>query len=158
LGSAAAALAVAAFVMFSSESPRPGADSMDTDRLVRLAAFPRVPVLPELEPAGLRLANVEIRTPRDRRVLVATYSGSRGCRLELHIQPKDAAPPAADGTSRHAWVTGDLAYELLAFGMPEWRFALVAASAERQTRQGSDPDNLEGRLRQAQATAPPCLG
>ena len=64
---------------------------------------------------------------------------------------------ATVGTSRAAWTAGDLAYELVAFGMPAGRFTAVAAAAEGATRAGAMPENTT-RLREASLSAPPCTG
>ncbi len=149
-------LAVVSVVYLSKERARGLPSAAALQDIVRVA-FPVGPVLPDLGVAGLQLANVEIQRPGDRHVLVATYNGSRGCRLQLRVQLRDGMIASAEGTSRRAWVTGGLAYELLAFGMPESRFALVGAAAERQTRRG-EPADADGRLRQAGIAAPPCLG
>ena len=66
--------------------------------------------------------------------------------------------PALAGTSRRRWIAGDLAYELVAHGMPAWRFDIIADAAEQQTRIGSDPVRIDRRLREADIGAPPCLG
>jgi hypothetical protein len=90
--------------------------------------------------------------------LIAAYSGPRGCRLELRVRSAPAIRDAVEGTSRHAWNVGTLAYELVAFGMPESRFAIIAGAAERLTRLNADPADAEPQLRQARVAAPPCVG
>jgi anti-sigma factor RsiW len=125
---------------------------------VTLAALPVKPVVPDLVSGGLTLVKIEFGDRRDMRHLVATYAGPRGCRLEFHVRPHDAAPPQVGGTSRHAWRDGDFAYELVAFGMPGERFRIVAEAAERQTRGRGHPDQAEHRLREARLAAPPCTG
>ena len=62
------------------------------------------------------------------------------------------------GSSRHRWTVDDIAYELVAHGMPDWRFALISEAAERQTRSGRLPRRMEQRLREARSSAPPCAG
>jgi len=91
-------------------------------------------------------------------LIAASYRGPHGCRLDLRAWPVGAAAPVAMGTSRRSWAVGDLVYELVAHGMPQWRFAIIAEAAEQQTRLGSDPERVDRRLREANIGAPPCLG
>jgi hypothetical protein len=63
---------------------------------------------------------------------------------------------APQSTYRRAWVEAASVYELLAFGMPLDRFAVVAEAAESQTRALAGPD--PHRLREARSNAPPCVG
>lgn len=128
-----------------------------TERLVRRAALPAVPVIPDLNAGGLKLIGVDVRSAAPAPALVATYVGPRGCRLELRIHDAAADRGSAEGTSRRHWTVGSLSYELVAFGMPDIRFAIIAGAAERQTRLNADPAG-ELQLRQARIVAPPCLG
>lgn len=121
------------------------------------AALPAHPVIPDFGQAGLTLIGVELRRQAAGPVLVAAYTGPRGCRLELRIRGDDAAS-SADGSSRHGWTAAGLSYELVAFGMPATRFALIVGSAERQTRIDSDPGSVDRQLREARSSAPPCVG
>jgi hypothetical protein len=91
-------------------------------------------------------------------LFTATYRGPHGCRLDLQAWPIGSNAPALAGTSRRSWTAGDLAYELVAHGMPTWRFVIIAEAAEQQTRIGSDPARIDRRLREANIGAPPCLG
>jgi anti-sigma factor RsiW len=126
------------------------------DHLVRRAALPAVPVIPDLDAGGLKLTGVDVRPGAPAPALVATYVGPRGCRLELRIRDAAAGPGGAEGTSRRRWTVGSLSYELVAFGMPDIRFAIIAGAAERQTRLNAEPA-AEPQLRQARVVAPPCL-
>lgn len=130
----------------------------DLTSLVTLASLPAVPVIPDLANAGLNLVGGEIERVGATPVMVATYRGSRGCRLELRIHPITVAVAPTAGTTRSAWSAGELAYELVAFGMPEGRFAAVAAAAQAATRAGQVPQDASARLREASLKAPPCLG
>lgn len=123
---------------------------------VTLASFAQAAVLPDLAPAGLKLAGTLIQPGTQGQMLVATYLGPRGCRLELRVQPAPGAVVTADGTDRRNWQVGDLVYQLIAYGMPAERFAAVAEAAERATRGGS-PGGSDRRLREARLSAPPCL-
>lgn len=124
---------------------------------VTLAAFGRSALIPDLTPAGLRLAGTVVQPGNHGQLLVATYLGSRGCRLELHVQAAAGAVATADGTDRRHWQVGDLVYQLIAYGMAAERFAAIAEAAERATRAGSLPGGMNQRLREARASAPPCL-
>lgn len=161
-GSAALAAAIAAVAVVSVvtkqtpiEQPVSQAELLQSN--VVLAAFPQSPFLPDLASAGLKLVETTMRKGIDAPVLTATYLGPRGCRLELRVQLADAAAPLVAGSKRHAWRVGDLAYELVAYGMPADRFAAVAEAAERATRSGTMPRGAERRLQEASASAPPCL-
>jgi anti-sigma factor RsiW len=115
------------------------------------------PMIPDLSPAGLTLIRVDRGADSPLDHLVAVYTGPRGCRLELHVRPLGSAPIVApQSTHRHEWADGASVYELLAFGMPLDRFAVVAEAAENQTRALASPDQL--RLREARVSAPPCVG
>lgn len=123
---------------------------------ITLASLPADTTVPRLDTAGLKLIGLAIdpgRVP----VLVARYRGPHGCRLDLRAWPLGAEAPALAGSSRRQWQSGGLVYELVAHGMPEWRFAIIADAAEQQTRQ-ADPVRAERRLREANIGAPPCLG
>jgi len=156
-GAAAAVLLVAAAVLQPQQSSEPAAP-FSIAPLVTLAALPDAPVIPDLAAAGLALVGAEIERPGPAAVLVAAYRGPRGCRLELRVRPAASDMPQTAGTSRRAWVAGDLAYELVAFGMPDGRFAAVAVAAESATRAGRLPADADHRLRHASLQAPPCLG
>lgn len=115
------------------------------------------PMIPDLSPAGLTLIRVDRGADNLLDHLVAVYTGPRGCRLELHVRPLGSDPIVApQSTYRRAWVEGASVYELLAFGMPLDRFAVVAEAAESQTRALAGPD--PHRLREARSNAPPCVG
>jgi anti-sigma factor RsiW len=125
--------------------------------VITLAALPDTPVIPDLAVAGLKLMGGEVERAGGTAVLVVAYRGPRGCRLELRVRPAGADVPPTVGTSRKTWTAGDLAYELVAFGMPAARFAAVAAAAQTATR-GPIPKDADRRLREANLQAPPCTG
>lgn len=127
------------------------------ERLVLQAALPAAPVVPDLAAGGMTLSGVAVRETAAAPALVASYIGPRGCRLELRIQSSGGASSDDDGTARRGWTVGALHYELVAFGMPDIRFAIIAGAAERQSRLAVDPDGDMG-LREARSAAPPCLG
>ena len=154
---AAAAALLAAFVWYPEQQTEPTA-FREIAPFVLLAALPATPVVPDLANAGLKLLGAEVERSGEIAVLVAAYRGPRGCRLELRVRPASATVSPTVGTSRAAWTAGDLAYELVAFGMPGGRFTAVAAAAEAATRAGSMPDNAATRLREASLSASPCVG
>lgn len=160
---AAAAAVVAllsAVALFHLHSARPMPDVSITaadDEAVRPVSLGSKPMIPDLSTAGLTLVRVDRGVDSLLGHLVAVYTGPRGCRLELHVRPRGSAPiTALQSTLRHEWVDGEAVYELLAFGMPVKRFAVVAEAAERQTRALAGPD--QHRLREARQSAPPCVG
>ena len=158
--SAAAVVLLAAGAYFGikeSRQPDRAFDSHAIERLIVQAALPSLPAVPDLSAGGMTLSGVEVREETGRPMLVATYSGPRGCRLELRVRDRLAGETASDGTSRHGWSVGKLHYQLVAFGMPEVRFALIAGAAERQSRLDAAP-GADDRLREARSAAPPCVG
>jgi hypothetical protein len=124
---------------------------------ITLASLPAGTTIPRLDTAELKLIGLAI-DPGQVPLFTATYRGPHGCRLDLRAWPIGSDAPALAGTSRRSWTSGDLVYELVAHGMPAWRFAIIAEAAEQQTRIGSDPEPIDRRLRQANIGAPPCLG
>lgn len=160
---AAAAAVVAllsgvALVQLHSIRPIPEASMTGADDdAVRPVLLGSKPMIPDLSTAGLTLVRVDRGVDSLLDHLVAVYTGPRGCRLELHVRPLGSASiMAPQSTLRHEWVDGAAVYELLAFGMPVKRFAVVAETAERQTRALPGPD--QHRLREARQSAPPCVG
>lgn len=154
---AAAAALLAVFVWVREPQPEQPLNAEMAPLIVR-AALPLAPVIPDLANAGLKMVGGEVERSGDTPVLVAAYRGPRGCRLELRVSPASATVPPTVGTSRQSWIAGDLAYELVAFGMPAGRFRVVAEAAEAATRAGLMPADSSGRLREASLKAPPCLG
>ena len=155
-GALAAAIAVL-LVVYDPTDPAPTAEPAP-HTAVTLAGLPASPVVPHLDVAGLTLAGVALETPGGVPVLLATYRGPRGCRLELRAHAAEAVLPATIGTSRRTWIAGALAYELVAFGMPVDRFAAVADAAERATGGDRLPDPVHRRLREARLSSRPCVG
>jgi hypothetical protein len=150
-------LAIATIVTMPARD-KSAAPVADLTSLVTLASLPSMPVIPDLAEAGLNLVGGEIERVGSTPVMVAAYRGPRGCRLELRVHPVTIAVPPTAGTTRSAWSAGELAYELVAFGMPEGRFVAVAAAAQAATRAGQVPPDASTRLREASLKAPPCLG
>jgi anti-sigma factor RsiW len=124
---------------------------------ITLASLPAGTTVPRLDIAGLKLVGLAF-DPGKVPVFTATYRGPHGCRLDLRAwHAGDTAPPLT-GTLRQSWTIDGLTYELVAHGMPLWRFALIAGAAEQQTRLNADPERIDRRLRQANIGAPPCVG
>lgn len=135
----------------------PGTASAEGPTAITLASLPVGTNIPRLDTAGLKLVGLAI-DPGKVPLITASYRGPHGCRLDLRVWPAGAETPTLTGTSRRTWADGGLIYELVAHGMPPWRFAIIAEAAEQQTRSGSDHDRIDRRLRQANIGAPPCVG
>ncbi len=138
--------------MFGAES-----ETAEGPTSITLASLPAGTNIPRLDTAGLKLVGLAIDSGSVP-LISAHYRGPHGCRLDLRAWPTGATTPAASGTSRQTWRAGGLTYELVAHGMPAWRFAIIAEAAEQQTQLGADPDRVDRRLREANKGAPPCVG
>lgn len=154
---ATAAIVVAIMVEYGQRASE-GHQLSRPDAAILLAALPAAPVIPDLTVAGLMLVGTEVESAAGTSLLVAAYRGPRGCRLELRVRPSSASIPPTSGTSRRAWTVDELGYELVAFGMPAARFAIVAGAAEAATRLGRLPSQTDRGLREARNAAPPCVG
>jgi anti-sigma factor RsiW len=152
----AAAVAVFAFVPLLAPSPEPRPVPVAPAKEVIAVSFAIDPVIPDLTPAGLKLARTVVSTNSGTQALVATYLGPRGCRLELWVSNASASARATGGTERRSWRVDGLIYELIAFGMPSSRFQKVAAAAEKATRATTLPNDSD-RLIQARISRPPCV-
>jgi hypothetical protein len=153
----AAMLAVALFAANSFLSNRDNEGPNEAPTAITLASLPAGTTVPRLDTAGLKLVNLDIdpgRVP----IFTARYRGPHGCRLDLRAWPVGNPPPPLAGSSRHRWTAGGLTYELVAHGMPVWRFDIIADAAELQTRLNVDHNRINRRLRQAEYGAPPCTG
>jgi len=124
---------------------------------ITLASLPAGTNIPRLDTAGLKLIGLAI-DPGGVPMMTATYRGPHGCRLDLRAWPTGAKAPPLDGTSRRTWTAAGLTYELVAHGMPKWRFAIIAGAAEQQTQLGADPERVDRRLREANNGLHPCVG
>jgi len=165
IAAAAAAIACVAVLAGADLLRRKAPDGTESSpaTLVGLTNLPAHALLPHLDLAGLSLAAISVEPDRTGQAgggpsVVATYRGPHGCRLDLAAGPAGRDLPLAQGSSRHGWTVGEVRYELVAHGMPRWRFALIAEAAEKATRSGPLPQTLERRLREARASAPPCAG
>src|SRR5512144_2176441 len=124
---------------------------------ITLASLPAGTTIPRLDTAGLKLINLAFN-PGSVPLFTAAYRGPHGCRLDLRGWPVGVDAPPLSGTSLHRWVVGTLVYELIAHGMPDWRFRVIADGAEQQTRAGFDASRIDRHLRQASRGAASCLG
>lgn len=122
--------------------------------VVMIAALPSQPVIPQLDDAGLILTDIKLERVAEIRLLVASYRGPHGCRLDMRVSPAGSDLPSHTGTSHHRWTVGPLDYELVAHGMPNWRFAIISFAAEHQSREASGSESVRHRLREARAYAP----
>ena len=162
VAAAAACIAVVIAIGFLARSDWPldydtTAGRLEGPTAITLASLPAGATIPRLDRAGLKLVSLAI-DPEKIPVFTATYRGPHGCRLDLRAWPIGSEAAALAGTSRHNWTAGNFVYELVAHGMPTWRFAIIAEAAEQQTRAGSDPKGIDRRLREANIGAPPCVG
>ena len=158
-GWAAAAVVVCVGIYGATIAFSPSEDTVAEfpHTIVKLAALPSSPVVPDLGVAGLKLSGIAMESPGGVATIVANYRGPRGCRLELRVRQTGTAIPPAGGTSSWSWTVGELAYDLTAYGMPAARFAAVASAAEHATRDGGKPEDSR-RLREASVRSGPCLG
>ena len=155
----AAAVVLAAISIFFAAGqlgPHSNDESELPRTIVKLAGLPSSPIVPDLGIAGLKLTGISMERQGSVPIVVASYQGPRGCRLELRVHQAGMAIPPAAGTSRWVWTVDELAYELISSGMPSTRFAAVAAAAEYATRNGGSEDNR--RLREASLHSRPCVG
>lgn len=158
-GAVAAAALIAAVFAFPDLPMHRRSAVMSTVQDAQFAAGKAGMIVPDLAAAGLELKGVDRTGAAPFERVTAVYTGPRGCRLELRIQPSGAgAFPPSQATRLHRWHDGEFDYELAAFGMPLVRFAMIADAAERKTRVAGAPDQAERRLREARNAAPPCTG
>lgn len=112
--------------------------------------------------AGLQVSRIEfVRQNGLAAALHVGYVGSRGCRLSLWIgRATGAIEPMAGrfgGIDVVAWRVDDLAYALLASGMDEERFQLIARTAREATSRHRplDPDTRVA-LQTSRDSSTPC--
>ncbi|MGF1609901.1 MAG: anti-sigma factor family protein [Kiloniellales bacterium] len=122
-------------------------------------------LLPDLSAAQLILNHVMLRhRAAGPALLHAGYSGTRGCRVSLFLTKALAGVPRdltlyKDGIERtYAWRSGGLGYLLLASGMDDARFDLIARSVHSATLEAR-PFGSETRaaLAESRAASTPCL-
>lgn len=126
---------------------------------INFASLPAGMTIPKLDSTGLKLTGFSYDAESGQPLVSATYRGPHGCRLDLRVfHAETQIAPAPGATSRHRWEVDGIGYELTAYGMPPWRFAIVADAAEWQARHVPFPAGSEQRLREARLSAPPCSG
>jgi hypothetical protein len=88
------------------------------------------------------------------------FVGARGCRLSLHVSPHDEAVPApaqADAALT-GWNAGGNGYLLIATGMPQARFEMIAGFIKALTSEPADKvEPLRTALQNDWRAAQPCL-
>lgn len=132
--------------------------------LVGLARLDRPVELPDLRDSGLQIVRIAaLDDAGDPAGLHIAYLGSRGCRVSLVVAK--AGPEIAPlrtrigGMDIARWTADELAYTLLASGMPRERFALIASSAEQAVRQHRPPpEPIREALRRERDGSAPCTG
>ncbi len=147
----------------ASEAPARG-EPVAAPLLVGLARLDRPVELPDLRDSGLQLVRIAALDESGGATgLHVSYLGSRGCRVSLIVVKAgpDHAPLRREigGTEVARWTAEDLAYTLLASGMPKERFALIATSAEEAVRQRRPvPGPVREALRRERDASTPCTG
>jgi hypothetical protein len=139
-----------------------GAATETPSREISPAGLPRTGIVPDLADAGLVVRYVATEKIQGKEALHLGYHGSRGCRVSLWLRLGGGSFDAS-GTSRQtlaaAWTANDIAYLLLATGMPPDRFYDIAAAAERATHDAGDiPEDARLALRTGRAASQPCIG
>jgi anti-sigma factor RsiW len=131
---------------------------------LRPASLMRNAYVPDLTAAKLAIAHIgEIKAPGGVPALVVGYSGTRGCRVTLIVDPapKDLGGSAmffeTEGLLAMVWRAGPLRHQILAQGMDPTRFRMIAESVRRGSL---DHLPLDKRTRLAlarsRASSPPC--
>lgn len=139
-------------------------EPMAAPLLVGLARLDRPVELPDLRDAGLEIVRIAaLDDPSGPAGLHVAYLGSRGCRVSLIVAKADpeGAPLHVQigGMEIVRWTADELAYTLLASGMPRERFALIASSAEQAVRQHRPPaEPVRKALRRERDGSAPCAG
>ncbi|WP_332685188.1 hypothetical protein [Bosea sp. (in: a-proteobacteria)] len=132
------------------------ADAVPTEGVIPVAADP---IASELARLGLRPAWRSVAAGGEEH---AGFTGTRGCRLSLHVTTRTQPErPAGAGDPPHAlarWNAAGKSYLLIATGMPPARFAIMAGFLRDLTsRPGPGIEPLRTALRQDWSTAPSCV-
>ncbi len=120
--------------------------------------------VPDLSAARLRIAHIgETKTLDGRTAMVVGYLGTRGCRVTLLI---DKSSPENGGKAiffrvqrliAMVWRAGSLRHVILAEGMAEAQFKLIAETVRRTSLERlpiNDPTRMA--LAQSREKSPPC--
>lgn len=132
------------------------ADAVPTEGVIPISSDP---IANELARLGLRPA---WRSAAAEGVEHAGFTGTRGCRLSLHVTPQlqpERAPGGGDPPHALArWNAAGKSYLLIATGMPPARFAIMAGFLrDLTTRPGPGIEPLRTALRQDWSAAPSCV-
>ena len=128
-------------------------------------------VLPDFELLDLGAARLRLAFARpldlgdDKRGLHIGYRGNRGCQISLfifdgpEILDQALATLGEAPTMARGWRIGDRAHVLLAEGMDPQRFALIARSLYKATREAAPFDGeTRTALAKSRAESRPCVG
>lgn len=130
------AASLAAHRQFAIAPPQPTAT---------IAPAAALPVASELGRLGLQPSWQAISATGQIRV---GFVGQRGCRLSLHVSPhtEPSMPPDQPASMLAGWNAGERGYLLIATGMPQARFEMIAGFIKALT---SDPGDKIEPLRTA---------
>jgi anti-sigma factor RsiW len=120
--------------------------------------------VPDLSAARLHIAHIgESRTLDGLPAMVIGYRGTRGCRVTLLIDGSPAEPGGkaiffkVDKLIAMVWQAGKLRHVILAEGMAEARFRLIADTVRRTSLERLPVDDTTRMaLAQSRAKSPPC--
>ncbi|NQU70922.1 MAG: hypothetical protein HQ514_10255 [Rhodospirillales bacterium] len=141
------------------------ADSASQSRVVLRPANIRLNAhVPDLSAAKLHIAHIgESRTLGGLPAMVIGYRGTRGCRVTLLIDGSPAEPGGkaiffkVDKLIAMIWQAGSLRHVILAEGMAEARFRLIAETVRRTSLERLPVDDVTRMaLAQSRAKSPPC--
>jgi hypothetical protein len=121
--------------------------------------------VPDLSASRLTLVHAAVSSfTGDRRVLLAGYRGTRGCKISLLVFPSsgalgEALSPFRDGKNEaYGWRAGPLGYLILSDGMDSGRFKLLAESVRHTSRlQAPFDDETRMALRDSRDNSAPCI-
>ena len=122
------------------------------------------PSIPDLSANGLDLRYIGAdKTRISKDTLVLGYLGSRGCRLTVLVNRAEKTPAVkivnieAGPIFASYWRAGPLRYTLLAEGMAQARFRLIANTVHRASLERLPFDkDARTALAQSRANSPPC--
>ncbi len=120
--------------------------------------------VPDLSASRLSLVHAAVSSfTGQRRVLLAGYRGTRGCKISLLVFRSlgvlgEALSPFHDGKNdAYGWRTGPLGYVVMSDGMDSGRFRLLAESVRRTSRKHIPFDEKTRiALRKSRDKSAPC--
>ncbi|MDX1483384.1 MAG: hypothetical protein R3229_02785 [Alphaproteobacteria bacterium] len=139
--------------------PAAGNPGLPRPTTVRLDAH-----VPDLSAAKLRIAHVGAAPgPDGAKALVVGYLGTRGCRVTLLVDggrsrlTEDPVFVEAGGVKAMAWRAGRLRHLILAEGMEQGRFRMIAKAVHRASLERLPVDEpTRMALARSRRTSPPC--